>query len=205
MKYTGIVINSNTYKDNDLIVELLTENEIITFRSKGIKKKDSKNRSLIFDFAFIEAEFFKKGEKTTLINGKNLLNLSHLYSSFEGLVFISFIKEVLFKLVVDEDKILIYKELQKSLTEIANSEQKRVILNNLTHLLIKIGEIAGYGPLNYYQETNFYDAINDFYLMSENIDKYEEIQVLRIIKKLGYYLEETSDIKLDTILLLQHL
>ena len=97
MKHTGIVINSNVYKDNDLIVELLTENEIINFRSKGIKKIDSKNKSLIFDFAYIEAEFFKKGEKNTLINGKNLINTTNLYSSFEGLLFISFVKEILFK------------------------------------------------------------------------------------------------------------
>ena len=78
MKYTGIVINSNVYKDNDLIVDLLTENEIVTFRSKGIKKQEAKNRSLIFDFAFIEAEFYKKGEKFSPFTYSNYRNILFL-------------------------------------------------------------------------------------------------------------------------------
>ena len=206
MKYTGIIINSNTYKDNDLIVDLLTENDgIITFRSKGIKKTQAKNRSLIIDFAYIEAEFFKKGDKITLINGQNLLNLGILYSSFEGLVFINFIKEILFKLVVDEDKPLLYGDLKKSLFVIEKTPQNNVILQYLINNLLKIGKIAGFDPLAYFEGSNFCEVINEFLEIDNETNNYDTNQLLLIIKKLSYYLEETSDIKIESLSLLEHL
>lgn len=205
MKYTGIVINSNVYKDNDLIVDLLTESEIVAFRSKGIKKQEAKNRSLIFDFAFIEAEFYKKGEKITLINGKNLYNYHLLYSSFEGLLFVSFIKEILFKLVVDEDKILIFNDLKSSLIEISNTVETTTILQKLVNLMLKIGVISGFSPIEYYKDSGMAEIIEDFYTLNENIKKYDNNHILNLIKKIAYYLEETSDIQLNSISLLQHL
>ena len=205
MKYTGIVINSNVYKDNDLIIDLLTENEIITFRSKGIKKQEAKNRSLIFDFAFIEAEFYKKTDKYTLINGKNLYNYNLLYSSFEGLLFISFIKEILFKLVVDEDKILLFSDLKSALIDISKTNETTTILYKLTNLMLKIGVVSGFSPLEYYKESGMAEIISDFYELNDNIKKYDNNHILNLIKKIGYYLEETSDIKLNSISLLQHL
>ena len=205
MKYTGIVINSNVYKDNDLIIDLLTENEIITFRSKGIKKQEAKNRSLIFDFAFIEAEFYKKTDKYTLINGKNLYNYNLLYSSFEGLLFISFIKEILFKLVVDEDKILLFSDLKSALIDISKTNETTTILYKLTNLMLKTGVVSGFSPLEYYKESGMAEIISDFYELNDNIKKYDNNHILNLIKKIGYYLEETSDIKLNSISLLQHL
>ena len=205
MKHTGIVINSNVYKDNDLIVELLTENGIINFRSKGIKKIDSKNKSLVFDFAYIEAEFFKKGDKTTLINGKNLINVSIIYSSFEGLLFISFIKEILYKLIVDEEKHLFFNDLLSALKSIENSGNDLNILQHLIHLMLKLGELGGFSPLNYYEGTSFYNTIDSFYCLNENIHDLTKDQLLLLIKKLAFYLEETSDIQLNSTQLLLHL
>lgn len=205
MKHTGIVINSNSYKDNDLIVELLTENGVIPFRSKGIKKIDSKNKSLIFDFAYIEAEFFKKGEKNTLINGKNLINTTNLYSSFEGLLFISFVKEILFKLVIDEEKHLFYKDLLDALKRIEKDGSSTSILHNLINLILKLGALGGFNPLNYYEGTAFYKTINDFYFFNEDINELDNSQLLSIIKKLTYYLEETSDIQFHSNQLIVHL
>ena len=206
MKYTGIVINSNVYKDDDLIVTLLTEKEgIITFRSKGIKKIEAKNKSLIFDFSYIEAEFFKKGEKLTLINGKSLLNLNILYSTFEGLVFINFVKELLHKLVVDEDKSLFFNDLKSSLFNIEQNPNQKIILQNLITLLLKIGKISGFNPLVYFEGTNFYEIINDFFTYNENVSLYDVNQLFSIVKKIAYYLEETSDIKIDSISLIEHL
>ena len=205
MKHTGIVINSNVYKDNDLMVELLTENEIISFRSKGVKKVDSKNKSLIFDFAFIEAEFFKKSDKLTLINGKNIINTNKLYSSFEGLVFLSFVKELLHKLIVDEDKHLIYEDLVSALKEIDLSENEDVILRNLIYLMLKIGDVAGFSPLIFYEGSNVYDLIRSFYNKDSSIEQLNKNQLFTIVKRLSFYLEETSDIQINSNLLIVHL
>lgn len=208
MKKEGIVINSSTYKDNDLIVELLTKEGLVAFRSKGIKKIDAKNKSLVFDFACIDAEFYKKGEKLTLINGKNTINLNKLYSSFEGMIFISFIKESLHKMIVDEDKNLLYPYIIQSLKSIEScqeNELKDTITQNTLHLLLKIGEIGGFGPKEYFENTSLKSLINyflDFKIVNKEI---EVDHTLKLIKKISYYLEEISDIKINSISLLQHL
>ena len=49
------------------------------------------------------------------------------------------------------------------------------------------------------------EIISDFYTLNENIQKYDNNHILNLIKKIAYYLEETSDIQLNSISLLQHL
>ena len=71
--------------------------------------------------------------------------------------------------------------------------------------MLKIGVISGFSPIEYYKDSGMAEIIEDFYTLNENIKKYDNNHILNLIKKIAYYLEETSDIQLNSISLLQHL
>ena len=112
MKKKGLILNSNLYKDNSFIVDMINENELFVFEAKGISKSKSKNKSLLFFLNLVEAEFVSRGEKNILINGNILYDTSFLMSDFEGIFFLNVMKEILYKLILKEN---IYKYYDKLL------------------------------------------------------------------------------------------
>ena len=54
MKKKGLILNSNLYKDNSFIVDMINENELFVFEAKGISKSKSKNKSLLFFLNLVE-------------------------------------------------------------------------------------------------------------------------------------------------------
>ena len=75
------------------------------------------------------------------------------------------------------------------------------LINNL----LKIGKVAGFDPLAYFEGSNFCEVINEFLEIDDETNNYDMNQLLLIVKKLSYYLEETSDIKIESLSLLEHL
>jgi hypothetical protein len=70
--------------------------------------------------------------------------------------------------------------------------------------MIKLGEIAGFNPLFYYEGTSFYNVIQQFYDFTNKTNEFDKNQLILLIKKLSFYLEETSDIQLNSFQLIVH-
>lgn len=153
MKYKGIILSSNQYNDNDKIVNLITENGLISFKAKGIRKSISKNKPILFDLSIVEVELLNRNNKNILINGKLLVLNDNLYSNYYGLLFINVIKEIIIKLMLDEEKRLIYNDLLfclnkfSTIKDLAKYEYYSYLY--ILYLFNKILKIIGYDYESY--------------------------------------------------------
>lgn len=69
-KVEGIVIHNEDFKEADGLVSLLTPEKILTVRARGIRKGQSKNRSVCQPFSLIEWMIEDKNTLPLLINGR---------------------------------------------------------------------------------------------------------------------------------------
>jgi DNA repair protein RecO (recombination protein O) len=94
-KYTGYVLNSIDYKDNDCLVNVLCEDGLVCLRARGTKKINSKNASSIMNFAYSEFEVNKSSKSgyLTLSEGKLLKYPSFIASNLDYIAAINFISE----------------------------------------------------------------------------------------------------------------
>ncbi len=115
--FNGIIIAQNQYKDNNLIVNLLTEQDIISFEALSIFKKNKQFINDIQLLNFGEFELYKG--KTKYFKLKNCNIRGSLYKeSFENKEMLfpyEFIKEIVLKTPPIDDFYKFYRLL--SLTE----------------------------------------------------------------------------------------
>lgn len=121
----GFIISTNKYKDNDLIVNLLCEDEIISFKAISL---NNMNKSLINDLqclSFGEFELYKGGLKNyTLRNCKIFYSLyKEVFSSREYLFPYEYIKEVIKKVPPQDDLLKSFKLLDLTISHIIQHKE----------------------------------------------------------------------------------
>lgn len=72
--FRGYVLRTVDYKDNDLILSILTEDEIVTVLARGTKKINSKRKSLTHPYSYCEFEVTKSKGGHLALSGGVLLN-----------------------------------------------------------------------------------------------------------------------------------
>ena len=94
-RYTGYVLNSIDYKDNDSIVNVLCEDGLVCLRARGVKKINSKNASSVMNFAYSEFEVSKncKSGYLTLSEGKLISYPTFISSNLEYISVINLVSE----------------------------------------------------------------------------------------------------------------
>lgn len=193
MKHQGIILNSNQYKDFDEIIGLITPNGFISFNAKGIRKPNAKNKSLIFDFSFVQVELFNKNNKNTLINGKLLLLQNKLYTNYNGLIFINFIKEIIIKLMLDEEKHLIYHDLLFVLNKLSKIDDddkfEFYIYLYILYITNKVLKIIGYDYSSYSKDSSIEDLFNS---IRNKIEVRLDILINKIFELINFIYEYTS-------------
>lgn len=90
---TGYVLRNVPYQENDGIITVLTENQIYTFKARGIMKFSSKNASSCLLYSKSEFILGKKGEYYFLIKGKLITSHYSLYESIEKMCLIGIVSE----------------------------------------------------------------------------------------------------------------
>lgn len=79
MNNKGYVLTKIDYKENDVIVKMLCENnKVISFIARGVKKITSKNKYALNVLNFIEVDLIKKGEVYILKTAKLLVDNNEL-------------------------------------------------------------------------------------------------------------------------------
>lgn len=108
-QFVGLIISVSKYKDNNGIINILTENGIVSVLGRGIFKNDNKNH--IFTNKFIYANFdLYKGK----ISGYKLrtANIIKFYpsalESLEYLLALDYLSEIVFKTI---DDVLVKQDL----------------------------------------------------------------------------------------------
>jgi len=94
-RYTGYVLNSIDYKDNDSLVSVLCEDGLVCLRARGVKKINSKNASSVMNYTYSEFEVNRSSKSgyLTLSEGKLINYPSFISDNLEYISVVNFISE----------------------------------------------------------------------------------------------------------------
>lgn len=138
----GYVIRLSAYKDSDAMVNVLTENGLVSFLARGVLKTTSKNAPACQLLSY--SRFSLNEGKTAGIALKEALSLQVVdgRDSLARLASFSFLAELTSKVVQEDEGKAVFPWLKASLNAIAgNADALTCSLIFFAHVL----EIAGYG------------------------------------------------------------
>lgn len=144
MEIEGIVIRITPFKEKDAMINVLTQDGIISFLARGIMNLDSKNAASLTLYAYSRFDFSddKTGKSLSLRSGTLIKGYEQSFKSLDKLAALSFIGELTIKGIGDEDASGIYQYALKSLEAIESG------FDTLTVVLIyfaQVLKVAGYG------------------------------------------------------------
>jgi len=134
-KFSGYVIDSVDYKDNDSIVTVLSPEGLISLKARGTKKITSKMNSVLFNYAYSEFEV-NKSEKSgylTLLDGTLLNYPSFVINSLEYMTIMGIISEGISKCSSKDCLFVNFKECLSMMEN--NVDSKMIIIAFLNFLL----------------------------------------------------------------------
>lgn len=137
----GYVIHLSQYKENDVIVTLLTREGLISFRARGAKKITSKNSSSLLLLSFSSFFLENFNDFWTLKEGKVLQEPSY-QDDLVHMSALSFIAEICSKLVMEDVAESAYLWLETAMESIKKGFSP---LTSALLLLAKYIELEGYG------------------------------------------------------------
>ena len=100
----GYVIRNVPYGESDAIVSVLTEEGIISFKARGIKKITSKNASSCLLYAFSEFECATKGNYKYLTRGSLISSNYQLYEDIDKMCICGLISETILTFLPEPSK-----------------------------------------------------------------------------------------------------
>lgn len=189
----GIVIDFAVYRDSDEVLTLLCEDgTIMPFYAKGIRKSKAKNKNLSFVFQEVSIEYIISNKRNILIGGKQEIFIDQLLLSFNGLLLINFIKEICFKVLLEEEIGKLYRIFHISLTSLRDNFSEELIIRNMYKIMVNALLISGYDYVSYCREKN------------ENIDyleisNYDSNKLIVELKKMSEFFTFYTNIKLNSI------
>lgn len=118
-KVEGIVIRNEDFKDADGLVSLLTPEKILTVRARGIRKGQSKNRSICQPFSHIEWMIEERSTLPLLINGRLLQFYRSIQSDLYAQAACLVLRDCILRFGTSD---LIYACFEKTLTCFENKD-----------------------------------------------------------------------------------
>ena len=138
----GIVLGTTPFNEHDSIVNVITKQQFFSFLAKGVLKIDSKNASLINLCNYSRFNISKGKTGYSLRNGELLNSFQNAKKDLAGLSALSFIREITFKFIQDDDAIQIFDFFKKSLELLDNNKNPFFVCLLYFAQVLKI---AGYG------------------------------------------------------------
>lgn len=138
----AIILRESPFKDNDMMVAALSNDNIHSFLARGVMKIDSKNRVLVTKFNKVRLELTKGKDGYNLRTGTLLNSYVHAKEDLVSLAVLDFIAEITNKLISKEEAPMIYPILDKILSLLDEG------FDNLTLLVIYFAKVlvaSGYG------------------------------------------------------------
>ena len=209
MKLKGILLEKNIYKNGSYIYDFLsTENNLISFKTKGTDKTTSKNKYTLFFLNIIEGEFIKKGDKYLFINGKVISDSNFYYDSYYGLIYLNSVKELIYKIMEKQDWCKISRNLVFiQLINSRNTSNPIVYIYSLVYLSLLILQTEGLDFFRYLKSQNLDDTLYEKFkdphdLKNVTIDMN---QLKGIFKTINVFIVENFNSKINSFdLFLEH-
>lgn len=141
MEIEGIIVQNSPYQEADLIVSVLTERGLVTFKARGVRKLESHNRSVLFELALGRFELLE-GKGGLLLKRGTLLFQPKTDEDLDALALLGLIKELNARLLSEEDAAEMYPYLKKTILGFqGDCEPYSLTLSYFAKVLKK----AGYG------------------------------------------------------------
>jgi DNA repair protein RecO (recombination protein O) len=123
-KFSGYVIDSVDYKDNDSIVTVLCKDGLVSLKARGVKKINSKNASSVMNYAYSEFEVNKSNKNgyLTLSEGKLINYPSFICENLEYISVINFISEGIEKIDDKKDSFSLFVDCLDAMKSKYNSD-----------------------------------------------------------------------------------
>ncbi len=209
MKLKGILLEKNIYKNGSYIYDFLsTENNLISFKTKGTDKTTSKNKYTLFFLNIIEGEFIKKGDKYLFVNGKVILDSNFYYDSYYGLIYLNSVKELIYKIMEKQDWCKISRNLVFiQLINSRNTSNPIVYIYSLVYLSLLILQTEGLDFFRFLKSKNLDDTLYEKFkdphdLKNVTIDMN---QLKEIFKTINVFIVENFNSKINSFdLFLEH-
>lgn len=209
MKLKGILLEKNIYKNGSYIYDFLsTENNLISFKTKGTDKTTSKNKYTLFFLNIIEGEFIKKGDKYLFVNGKVILDSNFYYDSYYGLIYLNSVKELIYKIMEKQDWCKISRNLVFiQLINSRNTSNPIVYIYSLVYLSLLILQTEGLDFFRFLKSQNLDDTLYEKFkdphdLKNVTIDMN---QLKEIFKTINIFIVENFNSKINSFdLFLEH-
>lgn len=117
----GIVIRTTSFKENDMMVNVVSNNGVKSFLAKGVLKFESKNAPSIQLLNKSHFQLSKSKDGLTLRTGTIINSLFSDETNLSFLVIANLICELTSRIIItDEDAVNIYQFLEKSQTLLAS-------------------------------------------------------------------------------------
>ena len=138
-KYTGYVLNSIDYKDNDCLVNVLCDGGLVCLRARGAKKINSKNASSIMNYAYSEFEVDRSSKSgyLTLSEGKLLNYPSFISDNLEYISVINFVSEGIELIDDKKDSFILFVNCLDSMKDKKRSDL--ILISFLNYFIDKQG------------------------------------------------------------------
>lgn len=204
-KYTGYVINSIDYKDNDSLLSVLCEDGLVCLRARGVKKVNSKNASSVMNYAYSEFEVSKSSKSgyLTLSEGKLINYPSFISNNLEYIGVINLVSEAI-ELI--NDKKGSFEQFALCLDSMKNGfESKLVLVSFLNYFLsnngigLNVDECVTCGKkegiIKFSFENGGYLCKNCCNSLGDDLDYLRNI---RVLAKTSYV--NMSKVKIDSLI-----
>lgn len=115
LEFEGIVIRTTVFRDNDLMVNVISSDKMYSFLARGAMKYQSKNAPSVNMYVKGRYQLSYGKEGKSLRNGEVIKSYEQIKGNLSSLAVLDFIGEVTNKLIINEDAKEVYQYLEKSL------------------------------------------------------------------------------------------
>lgn len=141
----GIVLSMRDFKDNDVILTVLTKEEgTLSFVAKGIKKAKSKNASAceLFTYSRFYYNHNERSDLQSLKTAERIQVYRHIYEDLQKQVIASLLCEVCTKISID-DSFYVFDLLQNCLRYLNEDSNDYCVLG---FFMAQLNEVVGVTP-----------------------------------------------------------
>ena len=146
-KFKGITISTSQYKDNDFIINILTQKgQIIPVTVRSGMKQESANKEFQYPFVIAEFETYSGGQKYEKLRCGNIekMLITSLSQNFKNLEIYGLLTEILKKFPPLEGEKNFYTLLDLTINNLCEKDEK--LKYTLLFLIVYI-KLLGYNPM----------------------------------------------------------
>lgn len=200
----GIIINISEYKNNDQIINVLTNDSFIGLTCRGTKKISNKNNGYIKPLNYGYFTIYKGPTKYFKLSSIELiLDVNEFFGNLEYMLYLDFVEELTFKLLINNcaNYEYTYKALISLLLDLKSFNLPRINVTKYFYSMLLYNGILNKDLLNLkFNDLFFKNKVSD--ILDGEIEFNQDFtknEFSKIISELSILLKKYLDISLNSV------